>query len=125
MAQKNALGRGLGALIEDADQAARAPGAAMNEIDIDKIEVNPFQPRKSFDEESLRELASSIREIGIIQPITVRKLNGDTYQLITGERRFKAASLAGLADHSGLCPDCRGPEYARNGTGGKHPAGRS
>ncbi len=96
MAQKNALGRGLGALIEDADQAPRAPGAAINEIDIDKIEVNPFQPRKNFDEESLRELASSIREIGIIQPITVRQLNGDTYQLITGERRYKAASLAGL-----------------------------
>ncbi len=96
MAQKNALGRGLGALIEDADQEPRAPGAAINEIDIDKIEVNPFQPRKNFDEESLRELASSIREIGIIQPITVRQLNGDTYQLITGERRYKAASIAGL-----------------------------
>jgi ParB family chromosome partitioning protein len=96
MAKKNALGRGLGALIEDADQDTRAPGAAINEIAIDRIEVNPFQPRKNFDEESLRELASSIREIGIIQPITVRQLNGDTYQLITGERRYKAASLAGL-----------------------------
>jgi len=96
MAQKNALGRGLGALIEDAGQVSRAPGAAINEIDINKIEVNPFQPRKNFDEESLRELASSIREIGIIQPITVRQLNGDTYQLITGERRYKAASIAGL-----------------------------
>ena len=96
MAQKNALGRGLGALIEDADQSERAPAAAINEIDIDKIEVNPFQPRKNFDEESLRELASSIREIGIIQPITVRRLNGDTYQLITGERRYKAAGLAGM-----------------------------
>ena len=84
-------------MIEDADQSTRAPAAAINEIDIDKIEMNPFQPRKSFDEESLRELASSIREIGIIQPITVRKLNGDTYQLITGERRYKAAGLAGLA----------------------------
>ncbi|MCK4852909.1 MAG: ParB/RepB/Spo0J family partition protein, partial [Bacteroidales bacterium] len=96
MAQKNALGRGLGALIEDVDQATRAPAAAINEIDIDKIEVNPFQPRKNFDEKSLRELASSIREIGIIQPITVRQLNGDTYQMITGERRHKAASMAGL-----------------------------
>ncbi len=96
MAKKNALGRGLGALIEDADQALRAPGTAINDIDIDKIEVNPFQPRKNFDEESLRELASSIREIGIIQPVTVRRLNGDTYQLITGERRHKAASMAGL-----------------------------
>ena len=85
MAKKNALGRGLGALIEDADQAIRVPGTAINDIDIDKIEVNPFQPRKNFDEESLRELASSIREIGIIQPVTVRRLNGDTYQLITGE----------------------------------------
>jgi ParB family chromosome partitioning protein len=96
MVKKNALGRGLGALIEDADHSGRAPGAAINEIAIDKIEVNPYQPRKNFDEESLRELASSIREIGIIQPITVRKLNGDTFQLITGERRYKAAGIAGL-----------------------------
>ena len=96
MAQKNALGRGLGALMEDADKGNIAQAAAINEIDIDKIEVNPFQPRKTFDEESLRELASSIRKIGIIQPITVRKVNGDTYQLITGERRFKASIIAGL-----------------------------
>ncbi len=96
MAQKNALGRGLGALIEDADQGKVAPPAAINEINIEKIEVNPFQPRKNFDEESLKELASSIKEIGIIQPITVRKVNGDNYQLITGERRFKASIMAGL-----------------------------
>ncbi len=96
MAKKNALGKGLGALIEGADQGKVAPSAAINEIDIGKIEVNPFQPRKTFDEESLRELSTSIREIGIIQPITVRKVNGDAYQLITGERRFKASVMAGL-----------------------------
>jgi ParB family chromosome partitioning protein len=96
MAQKNALGRGLGALIEDADPVKVAPAAAINEIDIDKIELNPYQPRKNFDEESLNELASSIREIGIIQPITVRRVNGGAYQLITGERRYKAAIIAGL-----------------------------
>ncbi len=86
----------MGALIDDADREKVAQAAAMKEIDIENIEVNPFQPRKNFDEESLRELASSIREIGIIQPITVRKVNGDTYQMITGERRFKAAIMAGL-----------------------------
>ena len=96
MAQKNALGRGLGALIEDADKGNMARAAAINEIDIDKIEVNPYQPRKNFNEEALQELASSIREIGIIQPITVRKVNGDAFQLIVGERRFKAAVIAGL-----------------------------
>lgn len=90
------MGRGLGALIEDADQGQKTPAAAINEIRISDIEVNPFQPRKNFDEDSLQELASSIREIGIIQPITVRQVNGDTYQLITGERRFKAARMAGL-----------------------------
>ena len=95
MAQKNALGRGLGALIEDAD-SPRFTVSAINEIDIDQIEVNPFQPRKNFDEESLQELASSIREVGIIQPITVRELDTDKYQLITGERRYKAARMAGL-----------------------------
>jgi len=95
MAQKNALGRGLGALIEDAD-SPRFTVSAINEIDIDQIEVNPFQPRKNFDEESLQELASSIREVGIIQPITVRELDAHKYQLITGERRYKAARMAGL-----------------------------
>jgi ParB family chromosome partitioning protein len=96
MAQKNALGRGLGALIEEAGSVERVSAASINEIEIEKIQVNPYQPRKNFDEESLRELASSIREIGIIQPVTVRKINGDSYQLITGERRFKAALMAGL-----------------------------
>lgn len=96
MARKNALGRGLGALIEDAD-SPRFTVSAINEIDIEMIEVNPFQPRKNFNEESLQELASSIREIGIIQPITVRKADGNMFQLITGERRYKAAMLAGLS----------------------------
>jgi ParB family chromosome partitioning protein len=96
MPQRNTLGRGLGALIEDAEKNTWASAAAINEIEIGKIEVNPYQPRKNFDEESLQELASSIREIGIIQPITVRQVNGDTYQLITGERRYKAAIMAGL-----------------------------
>ena len=95
MAIKNVLGRGLGALIEDAD-SPRFTVSALNEIDMDQIEANPFQPRKNFDEESLQELASSIREIGIIQPITVRELDGNKYQLITGERRYKAARIAGL-----------------------------
>jgi ParB family chromosome partitioning protein len=95
MARKNALGRGLGALIEDAD-SPRFKVSAINEIDLDQIELNPFQPRKNFDEESLQELASSIKEIGIIQPITVREVDGNKYQLITGERRYKAARMAGL-----------------------------
>jgi ParB family chromosome partitioning protein len=95
MARKNALGRGLGALIEDAE-SPRFKVSAINEIDLDQIELNPFQPRKNFDEESLQELASSIKEIGIIQPITVRELDGNKYQLITGERRYKAARMAGL-----------------------------
>ncbi len=95
MTSKNVLGRGLGALIEDAD-SPRFTVSAINEIDMDQIELNPFQPRKNFDEESLQELASSIREIGIIQPITIRELDGNKYQLITGERRYKAARMAGL-----------------------------
>lgn len=83
-------------MIDDAMPREKVPASAINEIDIEKIELNPYQPRKNFDEESLRELASSIREIGIIQPVTVRRVNGDEYQLITGERRFKAALMAGL-----------------------------
>ena len=96
--KKSALGRGLGALIEEASdaQSKTETVAAINEIEIRLIEVNPFQPRKTFDEDALNELATSIRELGIIQPITVRQLESGKYQLITGERRFRASQLAGL-----------------------------
>lgn len=96
MVQKNALGRGLGALIDDADRERYEKLDTINEIDIDKIETNPYQPRSKFDEEKLNELASSIKELGIIQPITVRSINNKQYQLITGERRLRAALIAGL-----------------------------
>ncbi|HDJ34257.1 MAG TPA: ParB/RepB/Spo0J family partition protein [Bacteroidetes bacterium] len=96
MAQKNALGRGLGALIDDADREKMAVLGSINEINIDLIETNPFQPRSSFDEDSLNELAASIKQMGIIQPVTVRQLRNDRFQLITGERRYRAALIAGL-----------------------------
>lgn len=95
MAKRNALGRGLGALIDDADQVREATSVS-NEVELSKIQANPFQPRTNFDEEALQELATSIREIGIIQPLTLRKVNDDQYQIIAGERRFRAAKLAGL-----------------------------
>jgi len=72
------------------------PGVGIDEIELSKIEANPFQPRTNFDEESLKELAESIKEIGLIQPITLRKIDGNKYQIIAGERRFRAAQLAGL-----------------------------
>lgn len=99
MAQRNSLGRGLGALIDssnDSDQELIKSAAAVNEIALSKIETNPFQPRTNFDEESLEELVISIKEHGIIQPITVRKAEDGKYQLITGERRFRASKKAGL-----------------------------
>ncbi len=96
MAQKNALGRGLSALIDDADREKMADLGSINEINIDLIDTNPFQPRSNFDEESLKELAASIKQLGIIQPVTVRKTRQDRYQLITGERRYRAAVMAGL-----------------------------
>ncbi|GAB1451280.1 ParB/RepB/Spo0J family partition protein [Draconibacterium sp.] len=92
--KRNVLGRGLGALMDDADKML--PGAGINEIDLSKIEANPFQPRTKFDEEPLKELAESIKEIGLIQPITLRKVSDDKYQIIAGERRFRAAQMAGL-----------------------------
>jgi len=100
MAKKNALGRGLGALIDVGDERAEhtllhSP-SAVNEILIKNISVNPFQPRTSFDEESLNELVMSVKEHGIIQPITVRRTEDNKYQLITGERRIRAAEKAGL-----------------------------
>ena len=97
MAKKNALGRGLGALIEDASiDQSKNDGSVINEIVVKKIEANPWQPRTIFDEESLEELADSIKEIGIIQPITVRLIETGNYQLITGERRFRAVKKLGL-----------------------------
>ncbi len=94
MGKRSVLGRGLGALIDDAEKMKA--GAGVNEIELSKIEVNPFQPRTNFDEVALNELAASIREIGLIQPITLRKVGEDKYQIIAGERRFRAAQLAGL-----------------------------
>lgn len=92
--KRNVLGRGLGALMDDADKMQ--PGAGINEIELSRIVANPFQPRTNFDEETLKELAESIKEIGLIQPITLRKIADDKYQIIAGERRFRAAQMAGL-----------------------------
>ncbi len=92
---KRVLGRGLGALMDDAD-IIKEQISGIAEIELSKIGANPYQPRTSFDQEKLEELAASIREIGLIQPITLRKTDGDHYQIITGERRFRAAQIAGL-----------------------------
>ncbi len=98
MAKKNALGRGLNALIETGDSNINNANTSRepNEIDINLIDANPFQPRTNFDEESLIELSESIKELGVIQPITVRILENGKYQLISGERRLRAAKLAKL-----------------------------
>jgi ParB family chromosome partitioning protein len=102
--KKQALGRGLSALLKDPendiksinDKNADKVVGNIIELDIDAIEINPFQPRTNFNEDSLQELASSIKELGVIQPITVRKLGFNTYQLISGERRLRASKLVGL-----------------------------
>ena len=94
MIKRNALGRGLGALIEENDIRSNNP--ISNEVAINEIEANPFQPRIHFDEDALNDLATSIKELGIIQPITLRKLGNNKYQIIAGERRFRAAKIAGL-----------------------------
>ncbi|MEY1639098.1 ParB/RepB/Spo0J family partition protein [Tenuifilum sp. 4138str] len=99
-----ALGKGLGALIDDAVDPTRnqdtktekqVVSELVNEIEIEKIDVNPYQPRTQFDEEALKELAESISKLGVIQPLTVRAVDG-RFQLISGERRLRAAKLAGL-----------------------------
>ncbi len=99
MAKKNALGRGLGALINDANEVSTSSkaSASIMEVDIADIEANPWQPRTTFDEEKLNELANSIKEIGIIQPLTLRKTKHGKYQIIAGERRFRASKIAGLS----------------------------
>lgn len=99
MVKKSVLGRGLGALIEDPESQVEVKERIIGgtEIPLDKIDTNPFQPRAHFDEESLEELAVSIRSIGVIQPITVRETENGRYQLITGERRLRAARIAELS----------------------------
>jgi ParB family chromosome partitioning protein len=96
MAKKNALGRGLDALIDTSSALQTGKQREPNEIGINFIEANPYQPRSTFDEETLQELADSIKELGLIQPITVRILENGKYQLISGERRLRAAKIAGL-----------------------------
>jgi len=102
--RRNALGRGLGALLNDSSietlnrplrEKPKTTGS-ISEIPLEQIETNPFQPRTEFDKEALKELSESIKLQGIIQPITLRKLNNNTYQLISGERRLQSSKLAGL-----------------------------
>ncbi|HMN05432.1 MAG TPA: ParB/RepB/Spo0J family partition protein [Flavobacteriales bacterium] len=108
MTKKRGLGRGLSALLEDpgtditahhgpAEGSSRVAGSVAT-IPISQIEPNPFQPRTTFAPEAILELAQSIKELGIIQPITVRKLGYDRYQIISGERRFRASQVAGLSE---------------------------
>ncbi len=106
-AKKKALGKGLGALLDHSGVEAQPtynvekdllPTGTIGKVPIDIIETNPHQPRADFDEDALNDLAASIKEQGVIQPITVRKLEDDKLQLISGERRLKAARLAGLTD---------------------------
>ena len=102
-AKKQALGRGLSVLLKDPendiksvdDKNADQVIGNVVELELDSIEVNPFQPRTVFNAEALKELAGSIRELGIIQPITVRKIGFNTFQLVSGERRFRASKLLG------------------------------
>ncbi|MBQ6939431.1 MAG: ParB/RepB/Spo0J family partition protein [Muribaculaceae bacterium] len=94
--KRNALGRGLDALI-DMGEIETSGTSSINEIELSRIQPNPDQPRREFDDESLEELATSIREIGIVQPISLRQQPNGSYQIIAGERRYRAALLAGLA----------------------------
>ncbi len=110
--RKIGLGKGLSALLDDSEEVIKRPSedktvgdvkeqkipAGINEVPISQIAINPFQPRTDFDEEALGELADSIKLQGLIQPITVRQVENGTYQLISGERRLRAAKLAGLTE---------------------------
>ncbi|MBT8375569.1 MAG: ParB/RepB/Spo0J family partition protein, partial [Bacteroidia bacterium] len=102
--KKQALGRGLSALLKDPDNDIKSASdknadqlvGNIIELDINSISVNPYQPRTNFNEENLKELASSIKELGVIQPITVRKLDFNNFQLVSGERRYRASKIIGL-----------------------------
>ena len=102
--QKKVLGRGLSALLNDnnhniesiGDNNAELIVGSIIDLPIEKISNNPFQPRTHFNEESMKELSTSIKQLGVIQPVTVRKIKGNKYQLVSGERRLRASELAGL-----------------------------
>ena len=91
-----ALGRGLDALISTQDEVETSGSSSISEVAISQIEANPNQPRREFDEKALEELAESIKNFGIIQPITLRQISDDRYQIIAGERRWRATQMAGL-----------------------------
>ena len=95
MAKKNALGRGLDALITF-NEGDTQGSSSISEVELHKIAPNPDQPRRSFDEEALQELAASIKSIGLVQPITLREIDEDSYEIIAGERRYRASLMAGL-----------------------------
>ena len=102
--KKQALGRGLSALLDDPEREIRSASDVnadqvvgnIIELEVDKIEVNPYQPRTHFNEQAIGELAESIKTLGIIQPVTVRKLDRNQYQLVSGERRYRAAKSIGF-----------------------------
>ena len=97
--KRQALGRGLSALLDESEKSAASKEEIIGnvvELPLDKIEVNPFQPRTNFNQESIEDLAKSIQALGVIQPITVRKIENDNFQLVSGERRLKAAKSVGL-----------------------------
>lgn len=102
--KKQALGRGLSALLQNSEtdittkSATGVVAGSIALLPIEQIEANPFNPRNRFEQEALEELSQSIKELGIIQPVTVRKLGYDKYQLISGERRFRASQIAGLTE---------------------------
>jgi len=107
MAKTSALGRGLGALLDNSGSdivsktlsgSNEEASGSVNGVLISEIEANPFQPRTRFDQEKLDELAASITQLGIIQPLTLRKVRPNKYQIISGERRFRASQLAGLTE---------------------------
>ena len=102
--KKQALGRGLSALLDDPEREIRSASDVnadqvvgnIIELEVDKIEVNPYQPRTHFNEQAIGELAESIKSLGIIQPVTVRKVDRNQYQLVSGERRYRAANQSVL-----------------------------
>lgn len=93
--KRKALGRGLDAIL-DIDDVETSGSSSINEVELSSIHANPNQPRRDFDQDALRELSESIIEVGLIQPITLREVENGTYQIIAGERRYRACQLAGL-----------------------------
>ena len=119
---KPGMGRGLSAILSASGESSDTADQELRELPVELIAPNPQQPRRRFDEASLEALAESVRDTGVLQPVLVRPRPGGRYELVAGERRWRAAEAGGAADGAGARARARGQRLAGAGPGREHGA---